>query len=184
MLIHSLYFRNCLYSGINFVLTAKNFLPMKKLLLLLPLIFPILLFAQGSVHTTYSESYDRWDVSIGGASGTISTTYSESYDNWDISIGGKSYKLRTTYSNSYDNWELSGGDLESTIKIRTTYSNSYDNWDADGTDDDFRITTTYSKSYDNWSISGDLSKEEAGVKAAVAFIPVFVAAIYNKGLTE
>src|SRR3989338_459904 len=162
MLIHSLYFRNCLYSGIIFVLTAKNFLPMKKLLLLLPLIFPILLFAQGSVHTTYSESYDRWD----------------------ISIGGKSYKLRTTYSNSYDNWELSGGDLESTIKIRTTYSNSYDNWDADGTDDDFRITTTYSKSYDNWSISGDLSKEEAGVKAAVAFIPVFVAAIYNKGLTE
>jgi hypothetical protein len=191
----------------NLWFKSSNFLQMKRLFLLflLPLFFPLFLSAQGSVRTTYSESYDRWDVraggsgtlsttysnsydnwqiSIGSASGSIRTTYSSSYDNWEISIGGKSYKLRTTYSNSYDNWELTGGDLKSTIKIRTVYSSSYDSWELDGAANDIRISTTYSKSYDNWNISGNLDNEEAGVKAAAAFIPAFVGAIYIKGLAK
>jgi hypothetical protein len=196
----------CLSTRDNLSSRQTSFV-MKKifLLFLLPLFFPLFISAQGSVRTTYSESYDRWDVnaggsgslsttysnsydnwqiSIGGVSGTIRTTYSSSYGDWEISIGGKSYKLRTTYSNSYDNWELTGGDLKSTIKISTTYSSSYDNWQLDGAAESIRISTTYSKSYDNWNISGNLTNEEAGVKAAAAFIPAFVGAIYNKGLTK
>lgn len=129
------------------------------------------------IKTYYSDDWDNWEYKIDGQSGRIKTYYSEDWDNWEIK-GSSTLRLKTAYSNDWDNWEC--GDL----RIKTYYSEDWDNWQVTGAGVNIRIKTYYSEDWDNWEITGDLSKLTTEQKAAIYFIPIFVASIHQQGINQ
>ena len=104
----------------------------------------------------------------------IKTRYSNDWDDWEAS----SVRIKTKYSNDWDNWEYSINGKSGSIKTR--YSEDWDSWEVGNV----KLKTRYSNDWDDWEISGDLSKLNASTKAAVMFIPIFVASIHQKGINK
>jgi hypothetical protein len=102
--------------------------------------------------------------------GTISSTFSGTFTRWDVNVGGESYTLSQTFSGNSNRWELSGGDLDHSVTISTVFSDNFGSWEMSG----LRISTTFSNDFGGWDISGNASELTAGEKAVAAFIPVLV----------
>ncbi|MCP4438238.1 MAG: hypothetical protein GY810_04775 [Aureispira sp.] len=81
--------------------------------------------------TTWSDSWNQWDISTTNGSSKMKTAWSDSWNEWEFKTKKYgSFKLKTVWSDSWNKWEITHSKYGK-ITLKTTWSDSWNKWEID-----------------------------------------------------